>query len=99
VVGELMVATPGEYHEVLADLDRLEGFRGTARASNLYERVAREVTFVDESGSAVTTMAWVYTAGGHFFEGRGAVRVEGGDWVQFLQGEGSWKRRCVASAE
>jgi gamma-glutamylcyclotransferase (GGCT)/AIG2-like uncharacterized protein YtfP len=99
VVGELMVANPGEYVEVLADLDRLEGFRGSARGSNLYERVALEVTFVDESGSAATTMAWVYTAGDHFSEGRGAVRVEDGDWIEFVQAEGSWKRRCAVSAE
>lgn len=101
VVGELIVATPGEYHEVLADLDRLEGFRG-ARASNLYERVARQVTFVDESGSPDTTTAWVYIAGGNFSEGflgRDALRIEGGDWIQFVESEGSWKRRCAVSAE
>jgi gamma-glutamylcyclotransferase (GGCT)/AIG2-like uncharacterized protein YtfP len=103
VVGELMVATTGEYREVLADLDRLEGFRGSAAESNLYERVVRQVTFVDEGGSlATTTTAWVYIAGGHFsggFRGRDAVRIEGGDWVQFVEGEGSWKRRCAVSAE
>ena len=99
VVGELMVANPEDYLEVLVDLDRLEGFRGTARESNLYERVARKVAFVDETGSPATTTAWVYTAGGHFCEGRGAVRVEGGDWVEFVQGEGSRKRRCAVSAE
>ena len=81
VVGELMFIRARHYDEVLADLDRLEGYRPGGRRCH-YERVCRRVHYVDALGLERTVAAWVYQAGP-------VVRaqlaesnpVPGGDWL------------------
>jgi len=79
VRGDLLVPRPGDYGEVLARLDRLEGFRPPD--GGLYVRRACQVRFGDESGEPWRDgEAWVYLGGEHFaYEPR--LVVPGGDWA------------------
>lgn len=80
VYGELVSARPAAYGELLAALDRLEGYVPGGGARTLYERVERDV-LRDRDGAAVR--AWVYLAAPSVAArlrtaGR---RIEGGDWL------------------
>lgn len=79
VRGELVTARPETYEELLAALDRLEGYvAGNPRS--LYERVAREA---DETA----VRAWVYVAGPAVtarLRAGGRV-IEGGAWSSRLR--------------
>ena len=87
VRGELVVALPEEYGELLGALDRLEEYApGDPR--NLYERVAREVARAD--GTAVR--AWVYLAAPAVSARlrAGGRLIRGGDWrARATDGSGS----------
>ena len=81
VVGELMVIRAGHYDEVLAELDRLEGFR-PGRADCHYERVCLPVRYVDAHGMEHSLAAWVYQAGPLVrAQLAGVDPVPGGDWL------------------
>ncbi|MET8407244.1 gamma-glutamylcyclotransferase family protein [Streptomyces sp. NPDC005195] len=77
VRGELVMALPEAYGELLGALDRLEEYvPGDPR--NLYERVVREATRADGTGAR----AWVYLAAPAVaarLRTRGRL-VPGGDW-------------------
>jgi gamma-glutamylcyclotransferase (GGCT)/AIG2-like uncharacterized protein YtfP len=79
VRGDLIAVHPAFYPEILAALDRLEGFVA-GRASNLYERVALEV----ETASGAQR-AWVYLAAERALrlirQGR-MRRIPNGDWLE-----------------
>ena len=81
VVGELVFARPERYDQVLAELDRLEGYC-SGRAHCHYERVRRPVHYADAHGSERTMVAWVYRAGPLVrAQLAGADPVPGGDWL------------------
>ncbi|NEA61072.1 gamma-glutamylcyclotransferase family protein [Streptomyces sp. SID12488] len=78
VHGELVVALPDAYDELLAELDELEECV-PGDPHSLYERVARQVT-LDADGGAVR--AWVYVAGpivAARMRAHGRL-IKGGDW-------------------
>jgi len=79
VRGELVTARTEAYAELLAALDRLEGYvPGDPR--NLYERVEREV--LRDADEAVVR-AWVYVAAPAVaarLRGAGGTLIESGDW-------------------
>lgn len=81
VVGDLAFVLPEDYSDVLADLDRLEGY-SRRRPGGHYQREALAVHYQDADGSEVTALAWVYLAG-PAVRARllGANPVPGGDWV------------------
>lgn len=78
VAGELVTARPEAYEELLAELDRLEGYLpGGPR--NLYERVLRNVL---REGDGAAVRAWVYVAAPAVateLRARGK-RIEGEQW-------------------
>jgi gamma-glutamylcyclotransferase (GGCT)/AIG2-like uncharacterized protein YtfP len=79
VVGDLIFVADERYTEVLADLDRLEGYRPD-RDSH-YEREARVVTYAGADGET-TTVAWVYLAGPWARDRLHAdQRITSGDWL------------------
>lgn len=83
VTGELLLIRPGEYDEVMARLDRLEGYRPPA--CQLYVRTACRVLFRDQPGGPWRECeAWVYR-GGADFGYRDDLLVPGGDWVAARQ--------------
>jgi gamma-glutamylcyclotransferase (GGCT)/AIG2-like uncharacterized protein YtfP len=78
VRGELVIAAPDQYGQLLGILDELEEY-APGDPANLYERVAREVTR-EEDGMSVR--AWVYVAApavAAALRARGRL-IEGGDW-------------------
>lgn len=80
VVGDVIVVAPGAYRQVLADLDRLEGYR-PGRPSH-YERVARPVRWRRPDATVATTLAWVYLAGPVTRERLAPdQRIASGDWL------------------
>lgn len=81
VVGDLIFVGPESYVEVLADLDRLEGY-DPGRPSH-YERVARTVRYLGPDGCETTVLAWVYLAGPMARKHLGpAERIVSGDWLE-----------------
>lgn len=75
IVGDLLDIPSALYTEVLADLDRLEGYRED-RESNHYER--RRVTVTTAQGNRE---AWIYLAGARTAERiRNLPRITSGDW-------------------
>jgi gamma-glutamylcyclotransferase (GGCT)/AIG2-like uncharacterized protein YtfP len=78
VEGEVMTAAPGEYGELLAVLDHLEGYVAPGHPRNLYERMARDIVRPD--GAAVR--AWVYFAAADVARRLRAhgTTVPGGNW-------------------
>src|ERR1700694_5428983 len=77
VVGDLMFVDAERYDEVLADLDRLEGYR--PGRSSFYVRQA--VTVRKEGGEET---AWVYLAGPETARRLNDVeRIDGGDWLAY----------------
>ena len=81
VVGTLIFVAPERYDEVLADLDRLEGYRPGGTWSH-YDREARPVRYVGDDGGEATTVAWVYLAGREARSRlRPSERITGGDWL------------------
>ncbi|MCL7377247.1 gamma-glutamylcyclotransferase family protein [Streptomyces sp. 35G-GA-8] len=84
VVGELVTAKPGKYHELLTELDELEGYEAPGDPRNLYVRVVRDVLRSD--GTPVR--AWVYFAAprvAHGLRAHGRL-IAGGDWLAHLRG-------------
>ena len=77
VVGELMVVDPGRYAEVLASLDRLEGFRPGCPSH--YVRVAATARY-RHGAEERAVEAWVYLAGDRF-RASAATLVSSGDWL------------------
>ena len=76
VVGDLMWVAPDAYGEVLADLDRLEGYRPGKRS--FYVRTAVTV----RHGDGVEVTAWVYLAGPETARRLSDDdRIAGGDWL------------------
>lgn len=73
VVGDLIDLVPGRYRDVLATLDRLEGYDPDRRGgSNHYDRVQRTVTTADGPRPA-----WVYMVA----SGPGREPIRSGDWL------------------
>jgi gamma-glutamylcyclotransferase (GGCT)/AIG2-like uncharacterized protein YtfP len=85
VVGKLMVVDPGRYGEVLASLDRLEGFR--PGCWSLYVRIAATVRY-RRGAEERAEKAWVYLAGGSF-RASAATLVSSGDWLAAGRRRGS----------
>ncbi|MFD6289364.1 gamma-glutamylcyclotransferase family protein [Streptomyces anthocyanicus] len=81
VHGELVTADPATYTQLLAALDELEEYTSGA-PSNLYERVARDVT---RTTDATRVRAWVYVAAP-------AVAAELRASGQLIKG-GNWRPR------
>jgi gamma-glutamylcyclotransferase (GGCT)/AIG2-like uncharacterized protein YtfP len=82
VVGDLVFVLPWDYVEVLADLDRLEGYSPRRGAACHYQRHARPVRYLDADGVEATVVAWVYLAGpAARARLAGTQPVPGGDWV------------------
>ena len=78
-VGELVIARPEAYPQLLSELDRLEEY-APGDPHSLYERVEREVTR-DADGKSVP--AWVYLAAPTVtarLRTHGKL-IEGGDWL------------------
>lgn len=81
VVGDLVFVAPQHYEDVLADLDRLEGYR-PGRAGSHYRRTALSVRYAGAGGDETSALAWVYLAGDAVRARLCAVSpVPGGDWV------------------
>ncbi len=81
VLGDLIFVAPECYAEVLASLDRLEGYRPGVWSSH-YERKARVVRYVGTDGVATTATAWVYLAGPATRERlHPSERIASGDWL------------------
>jgi gamma-glutamylcyclotransferase (GGCT)/AIG2-like uncharacterized protein YtfP len=86
VVGDLVFVLPSDYDEVLADLDRLEGYSPRRGADCHYQRHARPVRYLDADGDEATVVAWVYLAGPSARASlAGTMPVPGGDWVALLR--------------
>jgi gamma-glutamylcyclotransferase (GGCT)/AIG2-like uncharacterized protein YtfP len=84
VVGDLVFVAPWDYDQVLADLDRLEGYSPRRGAACHYQRHARPVRYLDADGVEATVVAWVYLAGPSARARlAGTQPVPGGDWVAF----------------
>ncbi|MCP3817604.1 gamma-glutamylcyclotransferase [Streptomyces sp. A3M-1-3] len=79
VVGDLVIAAPAEYGELLSVLDTLEEFYGPGHPLNVYDRVARDAVRPD--GTAVR--AWVYVAAARVERElrRNGDVIPGGDWL------------------
>lgn len=81
VVGDLIFIDPDHYDEVLASLDRLEGYRPGSWHSH-YERTAVVVHHAGPDGTEMTSVAWVYLAGPSVAERLApAERIVSGDWL------------------
>ena len=80
VVGDLMQIEPALFGQVMADLDRLEGFTPGSRF-NLYNREV--VTVTTEDGK--THDAYVYIVATEREERvrQSCPRIESGDWIAF----------------
>lgn len=80
VVGDLMYIQPDLYHDVMADLDGLEGFYGPGYPGNMYERV---IVTVVSSATGESVEAYTYLVADSLYQRR--VRnmpvVESGDWI------------------
>jgi gamma-glutamylcyclotransferase (GGCT)/AIG2-like uncharacterized protein YtfP len=79
IVGELITPLPEAYERLLAELDRLEEYRGPGSPRNVYDRLARDAVRAD--GTPVR--AWVYLAAGPLarrLAGSG-TEIPGGDWL------------------
>ncbi len=81
VVGDLAFVLAEHYSDVLADLDRLEGY-SRHRPGGHYQRQALPVRYQGGDGDEATALAWVYLAG-PAVRARllGASPVPGGDWA------------------
>jgi gamma-glutamylcyclotransferase (GGCT)/AIG2-like uncharacterized protein YtfP len=83
VIGDLLYLRPAVYARVLADLDRLEGYRSGDPTSH-YVRVRRLVDYRDVTDHLQQVDAWVYHAGtpklGMLTD---ACRVRSGDWLAY----------------
>ncbi|MBT2472324.1 gamma-glutamylcyclotransferase [Streptomyces sp. ISL-66] len=80
IAGELIVAAPGAYGELLVALDLLEEYEGPGHPGNIYDRIARDALRPD--GTPVR--AWVYLAAPPL-AGRLAssgTEIPGGDWLR-----------------
>lgn len=81
VVGELMLVDQDVYPRVLAELDRLEGYREHAPQRSLYLRVARRVHYRRGERWAAR-LAWLYLGAPRVLDGFADHHlVPGGDWV------------------
>jgi gamma-glutamylcyclotransferase (GGCT)/AIG2-like uncharacterized protein YtfP len=85
VLGELMVVDPCRYAEVLASLDRLEGFRPGCWSP--YVRVAATTRY-RRGAEERAEEAWVYLAGDSF-RASAATLVSSGDWLAARRRRGS----------
>ncbi len=81
VLGELMVIHPHCYAQVLANLDRLEGYRPHAADSH-YQRVRRQVTYRHPHSGQHLAVAWAYLAGPEAAARLAAAQpIPHGDWL------------------
>ncbi len=81
VYGELITLQPFLHREIMADLDRLEGYSPQNRDASLYQRDLIMVHSVDR---AVIQMAWAYVGQQGLLKSTD-LRIEGGDWLQHRQ--------------
>src|SRR5258708_23736928 len=91
VIGDVLYLLPELSPEVLAALDRLEGYT-PGDASSPYLRVRRRVRTGEGNGGEPprTSLAWVYVAGKPALLRRPACDpVPGGDWLAYLAHEHS----------
>jgi gamma-glutamylcyclotransferase (GGCT)/AIG2-like uncharacterized protein YtfP len=79
VSGEVMWIRSGDYSRVIADLDRLEGFRSVGDARNLYNR---ETVEVDTVAGVFRCYAYIWN-----MDVTGLVPVPHGDYKAFLKEE------------
>lgn len=81
VMGELMVIHPDSYAQVLANLDRLEGYRSGSAESH-YQRMCRQVTYHHPHSGQQQAVAWVYLAGPDAVARLATAQpIPGGDWL------------------
>ena len=78
VVGCLIAVQPGQYQDILARLDDLEGYNPEQPTASAYRRVRREVTAEDGRHHA----AWVYV--GHASALPGMTPIPDGDWRSYV---------------
>jgi gamma-glutamylcyclotransferase (GGCT)/AIG2-like uncharacterized protein YtfP len=89
VIGEMMYLRPDLYEGVLADLDRLEGYR-LGDPSSHYVRVQRPVGYRDAGDHPQPIDAWVYLAGAPIRALlTDAYQVQSGDWVAYQGADSS----------
>lgn len=97
VYGDLVLPVAAHYDEVLAVLDRLEGYApGGPASQNLYERVVVQAHRPD----GTTVRAWVYLAAGPLAARLRATGtpVPGGDWLGRAPEADADLRRTTARA-
>lgn len=82
--GAVYTFTPNDMGEVLARLDRLEGYRGPARRDNLYRRV------VVRTGNG--ERAWVYEVppGRQRYVQATLPLIHGGSWLERAEQRQEW---------
>lgn len=84
-IGDVITANPGEWAELIADLDMLEGFRADRPDDSLYVRRPVGVGLVDVDGSIMSyERVWTYVAAhvGHVSRLR---PVPGNDWMEVVR--------------
>jgi gamma-glutamylcyclotransferase (GGCT)/AIG2-like uncharacterized protein YtfP len=79
VAGDMLLIRPDAYPEVMASLDRLEGYHPPHHS--LYIRTRCVAEYQDQpGGSWHPCTAWVYLAGENFSRDA-RLAVPGGDWI------------------
>lgn len=81
VHGQLVTLQPFLYQEILADLDRLEGYRPDDHDKSLYRRELLPA-YVDNQHEPM--MAWAYVGQAALINPR-HPRIESGDWLEYRQ--------------
>ena len=83
IVGDLITIDPTQYTQVLADLDRLEGYHPARPEDSHYIRTTTPVTATNPlpGGGTWETFhtAWIYLAGAPI--GPDMTRIPGDDWL------------------
>lgn len=94
VIGEILTIAPGQYSDMMARIDRIEGFRPGQAQVNHYNREARMVTAPD----CGQKLAWVYH-GGQGFSYNDDRLVPGGDWAAARQRTAAAGPQATAPAD
>ena len=82
IVGDLITIDPNQYNQVLANLDRLEGYHADKPAGSHYIRTTRPVIATNHlpGGTGTHHIAWIYLTGAWINPDR-MTRIPGDDWL------------------
>jgi gamma-glutamylcyclotransferase (GGCT)/AIG2-like uncharacterized protein YtfP len=82
IVGDLITIDPTRYGQVLANLDRLEGYHADKPADSHYIRTTRSVIATNPLPGRTSThhTAWIYLAGAWINPDR-MTRIPADDWL------------------